>query len=82
MLGVVVSSGASTSTDSISRASHDPIEERVLNPINSEGIVVDQTLTMIGQSFYQNFVVLWREKAHVERYSLAVRERPSARQGS
>lgn len=54
-----------------------------IEDINSnDGIVIDQTITMIGQAFYQGFVTLWREKARIDRYSLAVRERPSARQGS
>ena len=46
------------------------------------GVVVDQTITMIGQEFYQSFTALWREKANVERYTMSIRERPSARQGS
>jgi curli production assembly/transport component CsgE len=58
-------------------------QERNIEDINAnDGIVIDQTITMIGQAFYQSFVALWREKARVDRYSLAVRERPSARQGS
>ena len=50
--------------------------------IANDGIVIDQTITMVGQAFYQSFTALWRDKARVDRYSLAVRERPSARQGS
>jgi len=46
------------------------------------GIVVDQTITMIGQNFYQNFMALWREKEQIERFVLSIHERPSARQGS
>ena len=46
------------------------------------GIVVDQTIAMIGQDFYQNFMSLWREKEQVERFILSIHERPSARQGS
>ncbi len=46
------------------------------------GLVLGQTVTVAGQDFYQSFVMFWREKALSERYSLVVRERPSARAGS
>lgn len=46
------------------------------------GVVVNQTITLIGQDFYQNFVTAWREKPLSERYVISVHERPSARLGS
>jgi len=46
------------------------------------GAVVNQTLTMVGQDFYQSFVTAWRDKPLSERYSVSVHERPSARLGS
>jgi len=46
------------------------------------GVVVNQTLTMVGQDFYQFFVAAWRDKPLSERYSVSVHERPSARLGS
>lgn len=46
------------------------------------GVVVDQTITMIGQGFYQDFMALWRDKEKIERFALSIHERPSARQGS
>ena len=46
------------------------------------GVVVNQTLTMVGQDFYQHFVTAWRDKPLSERYTLSVHERPSARLGS
>lgn len=46
------------------------------------GVVVNQTITLIGQDFYQNFVTAWREKPLSERYVVSVHERPSARLGS
>lgn len=46
------------------------------------GIVTDQTITVAGQDFYQQFVAHWREKPMHERYAIAVRERPSARWGN
>jgi curli production assembly/transport component CsgE len=46
------------------------------------GVVVDQTVTVVGHDFYQEFVALWREKDMSSRYAIAVIERPSARWGS
>jgi curli production assembly/transport component CsgE len=46
------------------------------------GVVVNQTMTVAGQDFYQYFMQAWREKEDSERHTLAVRERPSARWGS
>lgn len=46
------------------------------------GVVVNDTVTFIGQDFYSTFVASWREEANVERFTVTVRERPSARWGS
>lgn len=46
------------------------------------GVVVNQTITIVGQDFYQSFVTAWRDKPLSERYTVSVHERPSARLGS
>jgi curli production assembly/transport component CsgE len=46
------------------------------------GVVVNDTVTFIGQEFYSVFVSHWREEPNVERFSVTIRERPSARWGS
>ncbi len=46
------------------------------------GVVVDQTITVAGQDFYQYFVVFWRDKPLSERYAISIHERPSARWGN
>ena len=46
------------------------------------GIVADQTVTVAGQDFFQQFVTAWRERDSAERYAIAIHERPSARWGS
>jgi curli production assembly/transport component CsgE len=46
------------------------------------GMVTNQTMTAAGQDFYQYFSALWYDKPLAEQFSLAVRERPSARQGN
>jgi curli production assembly/transport component CsgE len=47
-----------------------------------EGIVVDQTITRQGQEFYRLFVGNWRDQPLSERYTISLREYPSARLGS
>ncbi|MGE5652120.1 MAG: CsgE family curli-type amyloid fiber assembly protein [Bacillota bacterium] len=46
------------------------------------GVVLDQTVTVVGHEFYQYFAALWRDKETSERYAISVHERPSARLGS
>jgi curli production assembly/transport component CsgE len=46
------------------------------------GIVVNQTVTVAGQEFFQCFVAAWRDRDSSERYAISVTERPSARWGS
>jgi curli production assembly/transport component CsgE len=46
------------------------------------GVVTNQAMTVAGQDFYQYFSALWYDKPLAEQFSLAVRERPSARQGN
>lgn len=47
-----------------------------------EGIVIDQTLTKNGQEFYRFFLGNWRDQPLADRYTVSVREQPSARFGS
>lgn len=46
------------------------------------GIVVNRTVTVLGNDFYTHFARTWREKDGENRYSISVYERPSARFGS
>lgn len=46
------------------------------------GVVVNDTVTFIGQEFYRVFVATWRDEPGVDRFSVSVHERPSARWGS
>lgn len=57
------------------------ITQRVREDTDS-GVVTNQVMTVAGQDFYQFFVTAWRDKEGSEQYTLAVRERPSARWGS
>jgi curli production assembly/transport component CsgE len=46
------------------------------------GMVVNQTITVIGRDFYDYFVAAWREFPMTERYVISIHEWPSARWGS
>lgn len=46
------------------------------------GIVTCQAATVAGQEFCAYLGVEWRDKPGSERYTIAIRERPSARWGS
>ena len=46
------------------------------------GIVVNQTITVAGQDFFQYFIAAWRDKDMVEKFEISISERPSARLGS
>ena len=46
------------------------------------GIVTNQAVTVAGHEFCKYFLAEWRDKPGSDRYTLAIRERPSARWGS
>lgn len=47
-----------------------------------DGVVVNQTITLLGNDFYRAFVATWRDKPLSERYAITVGERPSVRLGT
>lgn len=47
-----------------------------------DGVIVNQTVTLVGHDFYRAFVAAWRDKPNAERYTLTIVERPTARLGS
>lgn len=50
--------------------------------VRGGGLVTDQTITPAGHDFYQQFSALWYDKPLQDQFSIAVRERPSAREGN
>lgn len=46
------------------------------------GLVTNQAITPAGQDFFQAFTALWQDNALHERYSIAIREWPSAKTGN
>jgi curli production assembly/transport component CsgE len=46
------------------------------------GVVLNQTITVAGQHFYQWFVTYWRDREISDRFAISIHERPSARWGT
>lgn len=46
------------------------------------GIIVDQTITVIGRDFYQTFSEKWRDIKKTTDINITINERPNARTGS
>jgi curli production assembly/transport component CsgE len=65
-------------------ASAAPETAPVMNELHAEawGIVTNQAVTVAGHEFCNYFIAEWRDQPGSERYTLAIRERPSARWGS
>ncbi|KQQ87022.1 CsgE family curli-type amyloid fiber assembly protein [Massilia sp. Leaf139] len=74
---VNASGNASTAASAVNNASK-PVSARDL----FDGIVIDQTITRAGKDFYQLFSASWFDQPLAERYTVSVRELPSARFGS
>lgn len=51
-------------------------------PVDAWGLVTCQAVTVAGHEFCDRLGVEWRDKPGSERYTIAIRERPSARWGS
>lgn len=54
-------------------------------PIQSDaydGVVVNETITLLGNDFYRAFVAVWRDKPLSDRYAITIGERPSVRWGT
>lgn len=46
------------------------------------GIVTSQAVTVAGHEFCRDFIATWLDQPGSDRYTIAIRERPSARWGS
>ena len=57
-------------------------EPEAATEVEALGIVTSQAVTVAGHEFSNHFIAEWRDKPGSERYTLAIRERPSARWGS
>ncbi|WP_397473313.1 curli production assembly/transport protein CsgE [Pusillimonas sp.] len=77
---VLVAAYAATATLDEDLLKTQPEKSLLDDPLS--GIVVNRTVTVLGNDFYQYFARAWREKDGDHRYSLSVHERPSARWGS
>lgn len=52
----------------------------LMDPLS--GVVVNRTVTVFGNDFYQAFASVWREKPEADKFSISIHERPTARFGS
>ena len=72
---------------SVSHAESSANETATLNQkrsLNQEvgGLVVGQTMTLAGRTFYDSFASAWNDKDIDGRFSISITERPTARLGS
>ena len=58
------------------------LDNKKLSSDPYSGIVVNQTITVAGQDFFQYFIAAWRDKDMTDKYEISINERPSARLGS
>lgn len=71
----------------VGHAESSPHETAALNQkrsLNQEvgGLVVGQTMTLAGRTFYDSFASAWNDKDIDGRFSISITERPTARLGS
>lgn len=78
-LGWIAAYAASAQLDS-DLLDHKPQKSVLDDPLG--GIVVNRTVTVLGNDFYQYFARSWRNMDGDQRYTISVHERPSARWGS
>ncbi|MCD5995610.1 hypothetical protein KDX38_18525 [Pseudomonas sp. CDFA 602] len=57
-------------------------EQRSINRQDVGGLVVGQTITVVGRAFYDSFATAWHDKDENGRFTVAISERPTARLGS
>ena len=63
-------------SDAVAKAAKRQLED----PLH--GVVVNRTVTVQGQDFYQAFSMSWQQLDENNRYSITIYEKPSARWGS
>lgn len=76
----LVSSALSLSCTVMPATAQDAIDRD--RQADATGIVTSQAITVAGREFSDYFIAAWRDKQDSDRYTLAIRERPSARSGS
>jgi curli production assembly/transport component CsgE len=74
--------GPAWSAADASLASATPASAAPTAQLETWGIVTHQPVTVAGHEFCHHFVMAWRDQPGSERYTVAIRERPSARWGS
>lgn len=57
-------------------------QHRTLNHKDVGGLVIGQTITLAGRTFFDSFASAWRDKDEAETFTVSITERPTARLGS
>lgn len=65
----------------LARENEQPIERLGVTDLAS-GLVLDQTVTVLGHEFFSAYADAWRELDGLQRYSVTIQEVPTARFGS
>lgn len=81
-LGLTYAPAALPQASSASSNGTLPARSDMRVPEEFTGIVINQTLTPLGQEFFNRFIEFWREKPQYDTYSLVITERHSRRYGS
>lgn len=79
-MGMALSAASAQPLPQQERQDSDEARQSVQDPF--AGVVLNQTVTVIGQDFYRHFVTAWRDKPMSERYTVSIHERPTAQLGS
>lgn len=74
----VATASAQTSVNSTATVD----QHRTLNHNDVGGLVIGQTITLAGRTFFDSFASAWREKDEAETFTVSITERPTARLGS
>jgi Curli assembly protein CsgE len=84
LCGLIIISGLELYCSGVLYAASEPSSlkyRRSVQDINS-GLVVDQSITFIGQNFYRAFVQRWMDVDTEGRYAIVIKEYPSPKSGT
>jgi len=81
--GVVKSANVAFAQSNVSASPNTPSNRSDFRvPDEFTGLIINQTITPLGDEFYHRFIEFWREKPQYDSYTVVVTERYSRRNGS
>lgn len=81
-LGVFIAPASAQDANAIQHENRRADLNRPIQEDAYAGVVVNQTVTLVGHDFYLSFVAAWRDKPSSEKYAVTVGERASVKLGS